>query len=1024
MNKAIRNFAGGEIAPALYGKNDLVKYQTGAKQLRNMTIMRSGGVQNRAGFQFIGEVGDSTKDVRLQQFDYTTGYLVLFEDDLARLFYGGAAVTKNWSKVTSATQAATCVVQVTNAGNATDGAQTAAILQNTRITFSGITGMTQLNGNTYKAKNIVAVSTQITQFDLYSTSDVAVDSTAFGVFSANDDGIATTAVAITGATKANPCVLTIVGNGLQVGDLFDVSGVLGMTELNGRTFKVASRTEDTVTLDEIDGTNVNSTNYTTYVSGGTVARHLILPSPYQEADLRYLNFTQAGVEMVIAHADYKARTLTRYAASDFGFGIHQLTPEFTSPTNTTPAGAASHYVITAVDPITFEESLISADVEAAGSTVTWTHPGGPTPAYYNIYKGDTGFYGWIGSAGSSPFSDSPAIDPDYSIGPPFQRDILATSGNYPGVVTDFQQRRIFARSHAANDTAWASRTALPTNFTISEPITEDAAVTLRLLAKRRQEIRHMLDVGGLIGLTNRGPWIIAGDQADILRPDSVNPRQFGENGCDYAAPVVVGGAIVYIHADRSLIMAFGTEVSGDGYKGSDLTVFSSHLFDGYGVNELAWQSTPNSIVWAVRSDGKLLALSYMKEQEIWGWTICDTDGEVENVCAVQEGNVDRLYAVVAREINGSTKKYVERMTRREFSAAGTSSAIFLDSHLTYDGRNTAATTMTLTDGTTIAITAATQANPIVLTSAGHGLENGDTISISGVVGMTQLNSAHFKVVSATTNTFSLTTEAGVAIDSSAYTAYGSGGAISRWDDGETLTCTASVATFASTDVGNAVHIDDADGEELRFTITGFTSTTVVTGTAHKVVPLSLRATATDDWSLAVDTVNNLWHLEGCDVAVFADSYVVGNPLTDEAADLITVENGSITLDRPYAVIHVGLPYIADVETLDLDSSGSQSISDKKILVSKVSMRLDKSRGIYVGPQPPSDDDTDPLENLTPAKARTRGDAWGPIALSTREVDVMIDGKFSRGGRVFVRQVDPLPMSILSITPHFTVDRER
>jgi hypothetical protein len=69
-----------------------------------------------------------------------------------------------------------------------------------------------------------------------------------------------------------------------------------------------------------------------------------------------------------------------------------------------------------------------------------------------------------------------------------------------------------------------------------------------------------------------------------------------------------------------------------------------------------------------------------------------------------------------------------------------------------------------------AITGITQANPAVVTIAGHGYVNGDTVSIVSVVGMTQVNDLQFTIANVTTNTFELS-----GIDSSAYTAYSSGG---------------------------------------------------------------------------------------------------------------------------------------------------------------------------------------------------------------------------------------------------------
>jgi hypothetical protein len=69
-----------------------------------------------------------------------------------------------------------------------------------------------------------------------------------------------------------------------------------------------------------------------------------------------------------------------------------------------------------------------------------------------------------------------------------------------------------------------------------------------------------------------------------------------------------------------------------------------------------------------------------------------------------------------------------------------------------------------------AITGATQANPVVITSNAHGLANGETIFIESVGGMTALNNQHFTVANVTTNTFELS-----GIDGTGYAAYTTGG---------------------------------------------------------------------------------------------------------------------------------------------------------------------------------------------------------------------------------------------------------
>jgi len=79
------------------------------------------------------------------------------------------------------------------------------------------------------------------------------------------------------------------------------------------------------------------------------------------------------------------------------------------------------------------------------------------------------------------------------------------------------------------------------------------------------------------------------------------------------------------------------------------------------------------------------------------------------------------------------------------------------------------------------ITGITAADPGVVTSVAHGLANGDTVLIEDVVGMTTVNDTRYVVANKTDDTFELTTEAGVDVDTSAYTAYASGGTVTQVD---------------------------------------------------------------------------------------------------------------------------------------------------------------------------------------------------------------------------------------------------
>lgn len=139
-----------------------------------------------------------------------------------------------------------------------------------------------------------------------------------------DNGALTeTAQNITGITAANPGVLTYSGADPSNGDWFYTSGIVGMTQMNGRLVKVANVNAgaNTFELDEVDGTNINTTSYTAYSSGGTIARVYTLATPWALADLTNtdgtfaLRMVQSGDILYVCHPDYAPQKLARTSAT-------------------------------------------------------------------------------------------------------------------------------------------------------------------------------------------------------------------------------------------------------------------------------------------------------------------------------------------------------------------------------------------------------------------------------------------------------------------------------------------------------------------------------------------------------------------------------------------------------------------------------------------------------------------------------------------------------------------------------------
>ena len=130
---------------------------------------------------------------------------------------------------------------------------------------------------------------------------------------------------ITGVTQADPGVITSNSHGFSNGDEIYIDSVAGMTELNGRNYRVANRTTNKFTLTNLFGDAIDTTGFTAYTSGGTATEIYNIATPYAVADLPALRFVQSADTMFIVHPSYAIRTLTRTADNNWTFATPTIT---------------------------------------------------------------------------------------------------------------------------------------------------------------------------------------------------------------------------------------------------------------------------------------------------------------------------------------------------------------------------------------------------------------------------------------------------------------------------------------------------------------------------------------------------------------------------------------------------------------------------------------------------------------------------------------------------------------------------
>ena len=127
---------------------------------------------------------------------------------------------------------------------------------------------------------------------------------------------------ISGATKANPCYLTVTGHGLVAGTEVIVNGVSGMTYLNNRSFVIANVSTNAFSLQDNFGNNIDSSTWAAYVSGGTITPVCEVVSPYNFADIPHMKIGQNADVLYLDHPNYEPMKLTRYGDNNWAMSTY------------------------------------------------------------------------------------------------------------------------------------------------------------------------------------------------------------------------------------------------------------------------------------------------------------------------------------------------------------------------------------------------------------------------------------------------------------------------------------------------------------------------------------------------------------------------------------------------------------------------------------------------------------------------------------------------------------------------------
>jgi hypothetical protein len=259
-------------------------------------------------------------------------------------------------------------------------------------------------------------------------------------------------------------------------------------------------------------------------------------------------------------------------------------------------------------------------------------------------------------------------------------------------VTYYERRRWFGGTALKPQNLWATRSGTESNLSSSVPSQADDALELRIASQQQQSIRHLVALQDIIALTASGEHRVFADGGPAISLDTISIKPQGATGANLVQPALANDRALYVQAQGSYIRELAFDPAGVGrFTSENVSIMAPHLFDSYQIVDLAYCRAPVPVLWALRSDGVLLGMTHMPEQQVYGWHRHVVGGNdendvpfIESICAIPENNEDVLYMAVRRRLDGGYFSVsIERITTRHF--IDQSSAYFVDCGLTYSG---------------------------------------------------------------------------------------------------------------------------------------------------------------------------------------------------------------------------------------------------------------------------------------------------------------------------------------------------
>jgi len=831
---------------------------------------------------------------------------------------------------------------------------------------------------------------------------------------------------ITGATQANPCVITSSSHGYLDGEEITISSVGGMTELNGKRYLVANKTANTFELTDKDGANINSTGFTAYTSGGVANRVYEITSPYLEAELFDVKFAQSADTMWMVHPNHYPRKLTRtgntsWTLTTAPIEYGPMQDENTGDTTlTASARTGSSCTVTAS-----ADTFVSTDV----GRLIKMHDGW---VKIDTYTSATEVVGTV----QDNLEGRAELLPEYTATTiSFKEgDPSATGAEHNDRIVD-SGKNFIDQGFQIGHTITVSGTSSNNGDYLVVDVTDDTMLVSPSDDLADESAGSSFTIVGKLEATDE--WSLGAFSATTGYPSAV---------CFFEERLVYAGT-----TDQPQTVFFsesgGFDQFADGADDGDAMIYTIASSQ---VNKIRYLS-PGRVLIIGTSGAEFAAQGSSAQEPITPTSIQikrQTTYGTATVSPVQSGNVVLFLQRAQRKIrelvyNFDVDGYIApdmTLLAEDITAGG-----IVDMDMQQEPDNVL--WCCRADGAFLGMTYRREENVVAWHQHDLGGKAGScTVTFTDYANIATGSTLKFTKSDGTTYTF--TTEAAGAGDpadtdfgfrpnaSNNTTADNLFTRIVASSSTTGLTCenpAANVVTITETTRSGVQPLTVVSSDTTRMAVTSETNAVAesvavipgdlsedqtwvltqknVNGTTRRYVEYlksqDFNGVADDAFfvdcgltydSSATTTITGLDHLEGYTVAILAD----GSSHADKQ-----VSSGSITLDRSAEKVHVGLPYTSTLRTMRIEGGAVDGSSQGKIKrIHDVTVRFFETLGAKVGPTPSSLD-------LIPF--RSSADEMGqPLGLFTGDKDLEFRDGYTTDGHVTVVQDQPLPMTILGI----------